>query len=189
MIPLITHTPRLTLIAASRALLTAEVHKPHYFPVLLGAALPSDWPPGEYDLATMRHFLEQLTAGGRTAAGWYGWYALRKATDASPTTLVGAGGFLGPPDAAGTAEISYSVAADWRRQGLATELVAGLVQQAAHTGLVRRLVAHTQPDNAGAQRVLRRNGFVLVGSVADGRLQFERPVEAQEPPVNTSILR
>ena len=40
MIPLITHTPRLLLLAASRALLTAELHKPRYFPVLLGAAKP-----------------------------------------------------------------------------------------------------------------------------------------------------
>ncbi|MCB2378558.1 GNAT family N-acetyltransferase [Hymenobacter sp. BT635] len=176
MIPLITHTPRLTLIAASRALLTAELDKPRYFPVLLGAALPADWPPGNYDVATMRYFLEQLTAGGRTAAGWYGWYALRKATDTTPTTLVGAGGFLGPPDAAGTAEINYSVAAEWRRQGLATELVAGLVQQAEQTEMVQRLVAHTQPHNPEAEEVLRRNGFELLGLEADGRLRFERAV-------------
>ena len=53
MIPLIAHTPRLLILAASRALLTAELHKPHYFPVLLGAALPTDWPPGEYDREAM----------------------------------------------------------------------------------------------------------------------------------------
>ncbi|PJJ48324.1 GNAT family N-acetyltransferase [Hymenobacter chitinivorans] len=188
MIPLITHTPRLTLIAASRALLTAELHKPHYFPILLGAALPADWPPGEYDVEAMRHFLEQLTAGGRTAAGWYGWYALRKATADQPTTLIGAGGFLGPPDAEGTAEIGYSVAADWRGQGLATELVAGLVQQASHTGQVRQLVAHTQPDNLTSQRVLERNGFVAAGTAADGRPRFARPIEPSEPPVSTHLL-
>lgn len=189
MIPLISHTPRLTLIAASRALLTAELHKPHYFPVLLGAALPADWPPGEYDVDAMRYFLTQLTAGGRHAAGWYGWYALRKATDTSPTTLIGAGGFMGPPDAAGTTEIGYSVSSDWRRQGLATELVAGLLQQAAHTGMVRRVIAHTQPDNLASQQVLLHNGFVLTGPDADGRLRYERPVEPETPPVNTSALR
>ncbi|UOQ53991.1 GNAT family N-acetyltransferase [Hymenobacter cellulosivorans] len=189
MIPLITHTPRLTLIAASRALLTAELHKPHYFPVLLGAALPTDWPPGEYDVEAMRFFLEQLTAGGRTAAGWYGWYALRKATDDRPTTLIGAGGFLGPPDAAGTAEIGYSVAADWRGQGFATELVAGLVQQASHTGLVRQLVAHTQPDNLTSQRVLERNGFAPAGTAPDGLSRFARPIEPSEPPVATHLIR
>ncbi|SFQ35874.1 GNAT family N-acetyltransferase [Hymenobacter arizonensis] len=180
MIPLITHTPRLLILAASRALLTAELHKPQYFPVLLGAALPADWPPGEYDREAMHYFLDQLTAGGRTAAGWYGWYALRKATDDTPRTLIGAGGFMGPPDAEGSTEIGYSIAADWRQQGLATELVAGLVQQAAATGMVRQLVAHTDADNLASQQVLLRNGFEPAGHAPDGRLRFERAVEPAE---------
>ena len=184
MIPLITQTPRLQILAASRALLTAELHKPHYFPMLLGAALPTDWPPGQYDRPAQEYFLEQLTAGGRTAAGWYGWYALRKADDTAPRTLVGAGGFMGPPDAAGTAEIGYSIAADWRGQGLGTELVAGLVQQAADTGMVCRLVARTAPDNPASQRVLLRNGFAPAGPADDGQLHFERTVEPSPPPAH-----
>ena len=176
MIPLITQTPRLTILAASRALLTAELHKPQYFPVLLGAALPAGWPPAGHDSTALASSLEVLTAGGRTAAGWYGWYALRKADDTAPRPLVGAGGFLGPPDVAGTAEISYSIAADWRGQGLATELVAGLVQQAEATGMVRRLTAHPDADNPAAQQVLLRNGFEAAGPAAGGRLRFERAV-------------
>ena len=177
MIPLITQTPRLQILAASRALLTAELHKPHYFSVLLGAALPTHWPPGHYTPAAMHHQLEQLTAGGRTAAGWYGWLALRNAEGDTPRTLVGAGGFLGPPDAAGTAEIEFSVAADWRGQGLGTELVAGLVQQAAATGMVRRLVARVAAGTQVAQRVLLRNGFVA-GEATGDKQRFERVVEA-----------
>ena len=176
MIPLITHTPRLLLLAASRALLTAELHKPHYFPVLLGAALPAGWPTTDHDRAAQEHFLAQLTAGGRTAAGWYGWYALRKADDDTPRTLVGTGGFLGPPDAAGTAEISFSLVPAWRGQGLGTELVAGLARQAADTGLVRRLVAHTEADNEAARQVLRRQAFELNGHDEHGRPRFERVV-------------
>ena len=177
MIPLITHTPRLLILAASRALLTAELHKPQYFPTLLGAALPADWPPGDYDREAMEYFLEKLTAGGRDAAGWYNWYALRKAEGDVPRTLVGTGGFTGPPDAAGVAEIGYSIAADWRGQGLGTELVAGLVQQAAATGMVHRLVAHTPPENLVSQRVLLANGFASSGTDVGGRLRFERAVE------------
>ena len=182
MIPLITQTPRLTILAASRALLTAELHKPQYFPMLLGAAMPAAWPPGEYDRAAMEYFLEKLTAGGRDAAGWYNWYALRKAEGTVPRTLVGSGGFMGPPDAAGCVEIGYSIAADWRGQGLGTELVAGLVQQAAATGLVRRLVAHAEPDNLIAQRVLLANGFASEGTDFNGRLRFERAVEPNADP-------
>lgn len=181
MIPLITQTPRLQILAASRALLTAELHKPQYFPVLLGAALPTDWPPGQYDRPAQEYFLEQLTAGGRDAAGWYGWYALRKADDTTPRTLVGAGGFMGPPDAAGTAEIGYSISADWRGQGLGTELVAGLIQQAADTGMVRRLIARTTGDNPASQQVLLRNGFEPAGTADDGQLRYERAVEPSPP--------
>lgn len=177
MIPLITQTPRLQILAASRALLTAELHKPQYFPLLLGAKMPSDWPPGEYDRAAQEYFLERLTEGGRAAAGWYGWYALRKADDHAPRTLVGAGGFLGPPDADATAEIGYSISADWRGRGLGTELVAGLIQQAADTGMVRRLVAHAHAHNPASQQVLLRNGFALTDATdAEGRQRFERAV-------------
>ncbi len=176
MIPLITHTPRLLLLAASRALLTAELHKPHYFPTLLGAALPAEWPAADFDRAAHERNLAQLTAGGRTAAGWYNWYALRKAEGETNRTLVGAGGFLGPPDATGTAEIGFSLAPEWRGQGLGTELVAGLVQQAAATGMVRRLVAHTEEANPAARQVLQRNAFELAGTAAGGQLRFERAV-------------
>lgn len=183
MIPLIAYTPRLTLLAASRALLTAELHKPQYFPVLLGAALPTDWPPGEYDQEAMRYFLEQLTAGGRTAAGWYGWYAIHKATETSPKTLVGTGGFFGPPDANGVTEVGYSIAADWNGQGLATEMLDGLVRHAAETGMVRRLLAHTYPDNLASQRVLLRNGFQHTSTDAEGKMRFEREVTPEIKPL------
>ncbi len=182
MIPLITHTPRLLILAASRALLTAELHKPQYFPTLLGAALPLDWPPGDYDREAMEYFLEKLTAGGRDAAGWYNWYVLRKAEGDMPRTLVGTGGFTGPPDAAGLVEVGYSIAADWRGQGLGTELVAGLVQQAAATGMVRRLVAHATPENLISQRVLLANSFASSGTDVGGRLRFERAVEPAPAP-------
>ena len=82
MIPLITHTPRLQILAASRALLTAELQKPHYFPALLGAVLPADWSTAQVAHSALEQSLELLTAGGRDTAGWYGWYALRKADDA-----------------------------------------------------------------------------------------------------------
>ncbi|WP_139925198.1 GNAT family N-acetyltransferase [Hymenobacter sp. DG01] len=178
MIPLIAYTPRLTLIAASRALLTAELTKPQYFPILLGAQLPAHWPPGQYDEEAMRYFLEQLTAGGRTAAGWYGWYAILKAGPETPkNTLIGAGGFHGPPQDE-TVEIGFSIADDWRGRGLGTELVAGLVRHAADTGLVRQLTARTTPTNLASRRILEQNGFRLPAPEpdAEGHLQFVRDI-------------
>ncbi|MFD2784300.1 GNAT family N-acetyltransferase [Hymenobacter rubripertinctus] len=178
MIPLITYTPRLTLVAASRALLIAETTKPQYFPVLLGAQLPAHWPPGEYDAEAQQYFLDRLTAGGRDAAGWYGWYALLRAgAEVSANTLVGAGGFHGPP-VDDTAEIGFSMAQDWHGRGLGTELVAGLVRHAADTDMVRYLTARTTPANSVARRVLERNGFRQISEAldAEGRQLFGRDV-------------
>ena len=178
MIPLITYTPRLTLVAASRALLIAELSKPQYFPVLLGAQLPAHWPPPEYDAEVQQHSLEQLTAGGREAAGWYGWYALLRAGAETPTnTLIGSAGFHGPP-VDETAEIGFAVATDWQGRGLGAELVAGLVRHAADTEMVRYLTARIVPANTPARRTLEANGFRQISEApdTDGRHLFGRNV-------------
>jgi ribosomal-protein-alanine N-acetyltransferase len=178
MIPLIAYTPRLTLVAASRALLTAELTKPRYFPILLGATLPAHWPPGEYDEEAMRFFLEQLTLGGKTAAGWYGWYAILRAGAETPgNVLVGTGGFHGPPSPDGTAEIGFSISNDWQGRGLGTELAAGLIAHAAQTGMVQRLVARTTLENAASQKILVQNGFAAGSLDIEGFLHFDRKVE------------
>ena len=44
MIPLIAYIPRFTLIVVSLSLLTAELHKSHYFPVLFGVSMLVNWP-------------------------------------------------------------------------------------------------------------------------------------------------
>jgi ribosomal-protein-alanine N-acetyltransferase len=182
MIPLISFTPRLTLLAASRALLIAELDKPHYFPMLLGAALPAHWPPGEYDEDAMRYFLEKLTAGGRDAAGWYAWYAiLRAGAEVPANTLIGTGGFHGQPSPDGTAEIGFSIAQDWQGRGLGSELAAGLVAQAAQTGMVYKLVARTTPENIASQRILQQNSFAPIEMDMEGYLHFERDVEPAAP--------
>jgi RimJ/RimL family protein N-acetyltransferase len=155
--------PRLTLVAATLAHLDAELAGgPAALGALLGVAVPASWPPGEYDRAALEFFHGQLAAGGPAAVGWYGWYALAGA-DTAAATLVGAGGFLGPPDAAGVAELGYSVAPEHQRQGYATELVTALVAHAWRQPAVRTLQAHTTLANVGSVRVLERAGFVRAG--------------------------
>src|SRR5687768_12276229 len=75
---------------------------------------------------------------------------------------VARGGFHASPDADGTVEIGYSVQPQWRRQGLATEIAAGLIGWAREQGAARCL-ASTSPDNAASQGVLARLGFVQTG--------------------------
>ena len=136
---------------------------------LLGAALPEDWPPGEYDEAAILYFLEETEAKGEAGAGWLNWYAV---TRQEPLLLAGCGGFLGAPDTEGSVEIGYSMAKAARRRGLAGEMVAALVASAFARG-VRRIVAHTTRENIASIAVLTKNGFCEKGCGAEGMLEYE----------------
>ncbi|KAA9338184.1 GNAT family N-acetyltransferase [Hymenobacter busanensis] len=150
------HTPRLQLIAATPTSLQAELEEPTRLSDYLRAELPADWPPGEYDRSACQHFFEQLQARGEAAAGWYGWYALYG--NVSPS-LVGCGGYFGPPDEDGRVEIGYSLSEHWRGQGFATEIVRALVGRIAGHAPVKRIVAHAHPENLASRKVLQRTGF------------------------------
>ena len=80
--------------------------------------------------------------------------------------VVARGGFHAPPDPTGMVEIGYSVQPAWRRQGLATELAAGLVEWARQHG-ARRCLASTAPGNSASQAVLARLGFLHTGEAMD----------------------
>ena len=80
--------------------------------------------------------------------------------------VVARAGFHAPPDAAGSVEIGYRVHPAWRRQGLATELAAGLLAWAREQGAAQ-CVASTAPDNLASQAVLQRLGFVRTGEAMD----------------------
>ncbi len=151
-------TPRLTLFAATVEFLKMEIESPSLLGAALFADVPADWPPGEYDADAMEYFLEQLETRGAEAAGWLGWYAVAHATESRPATLVGSGGFMGPPDGEGMVEIGYSVSEHWRGQGFATEMVSAFVDRARDAG-VRRVTARTTASNPPSIAVLERNGF------------------------------
>jgi ribosomal-protein-alanine N-acetyltransferase len=59
----------------------------------------------------------------------------------------------------GEVEISYGVARELRRQGIATAAVGQLVALAAAEKSVRRVVAHILPDNDPSSRLASRLGF------------------------------
>ncbi|HEY0780953.1 MAG TPA: GNAT family N-acetyltransferase [Thermoanaerobaculia bacterium] len=176
-------TPRLTLIAATPDLLRAELTAPPRIGEALGASVPADWPPGEYDRDAIAFFLERMSAGGADAAGWYGWYVLLRADEGMPA-LAGSAGYFGPP-ADGTAEIGYSLSTAWRGRGIATEAVRALVERLTRLDDVRRVVARTRPDNPASIAVLERNGFRL-GASADPELRlYERLLVDLEPAPST----
>src|SRR5262249_2692644 len=142
---------------------------------LLGAAVPSSWPPGFWDRDAMSYFHARLTEGGLPVAGWYAWYAILRACEGNPATLVASGGYVGPPSEDGTVEIGYSVASEWRGRGYATEMMRALVERAFATPDVRRVIADVHEANMASQKVLERCGLRRAGDGRDpGHHRFER---------------
>ncbi len=168
-------TARLTLVAASPELLAADIAGDGSLGGLLAAVVPASWPPGLWDLDAMRFFLERLRTGGEAAAGWYGWYALAHAAQDADATLVGSGGYFGPPGPGGEVEIGYSVLPEHCGRGFATEMVGALVARAFATPGVTCVRAEADDDNVASHVVLERNGFRRAGAGSEpGRLGFRR---------------
>ena len=160
-------TSRLRLVAATIAHLDAELAGGGGLATLLGARIPSGWPPGLHDAEAVRFFRARLLADGAAAAGWYAWYAIAHSEGGAPATLIGSGGYMGPPAPDGTVEIGYSVVESERRRGYASEMVGALVARALAQPGVTRVVAEARTDNAPSQGVLVRCDFRLEGPGRD----------------------
>ncbi|MDQ6930593.1 MAG: GNAT family N-acetyltransferase [Candidatus Eremiobacteraeota bacterium] len=159
-------------------MLEAELRDPALLGTILEAKIPGDWPPGDYDRGAIEFLLRETTNGGPEKQGWLSWYAIRTAVGDDPATLVGAGGYFGPPDARGQVEIGFSISKAWQRQGFATELVRALLWRAAESGRVRFVRAHTLPGNAASIAVLRSSGFEPAVPGEHDLLCFEYEIQA-----------
>ncbi len=155
-------TPRLEVLAATLAILEADLAGPGALAALLGVRVPEGWPPGMHDEDAMRFFRDRLRALGEAGDGWLAWYAIVRPGADGPATLVGSCGYLGPPED-GAVEIGYSVVPAFRGRGFATEMVRALVARALATPGVARVRAEAHADNAASNAVLARCGFALAG--------------------------
>ena len=112
-----------------------------------------------------------------TADVWEHGFAVVHREDRS---VIGAGGYKGPPDEAGTVEIAYGIVPAYQGQGYATEAASALVAFAVERVDVRMIRAHTMPDGNASMRVLVKSGFQLVGDVVDEEdglvCRWERPI-------------
>jgi len=83
-----------------------------------------------------------------------------------PPTLVGWGGFKGPP-ADGAVELGYSIAPGHRGRGLAGDAVRQMLREAFSASEVRAVIAHTLAQPGPSTTVLEKTGFVYDGEVTD----------------------
>ena len=85
----------------------------------------------------------------------------------SDNMLMGMGGFSGPPDAGGFAEIAYGIAPSYQGKSYATEVARALIDFAASDPRVKRICAHTLAETNASTRVLEKCGFKKVRDTID----------------------
>lgn len=83
-----------------------------------------------------------------------------------PRTLVGWGGFKGPPRD-GVIEVGYAVAPSWQGRGVATAAVREMLREAFAVPTVQTVTAHTRAEPGPSVRVLEKVGFVRDGEAPD----------------------
>jgi ribosomal-protein-alanine N-acetyltransferase len=164
-------TTRLKLIPAALCHVRAEMHNRALFAELLQAKVPANWPPDSAADA-LPLFLGWLEAAPEQV-GWFGWYALLADPADELPTLVGGGGFLGPPTD-GEIQIGYSMLPQFQRRGIATEMVAGLIGWALNHPRVTCIVGETECENPASVQVLKKIGFASLGATnSSGGMRFE----------------
>ena len=163
------HTARLELRPATAALLRAELDGPAALGAALGVAVPVSWPPELYDADAVRWTLGHLRdpAHGDPFGFYYALLGPGQLAQTAEGALAGCGGFKGPPDAQGEVELGYAVAAEFRRLGLATEMVRGWSGFAFGHPDVRMVVGQTLDGMTASIGVLERAGFHFAGAGAD----------------------
>lgn len=92
---------------------------------------------------------------------WIGYFASMNGED-----IVGAAGYKGGPKD-GKIEIAYGVFEPYQGQGLATQICLQLVLLSLQADPVVKITARTLPDGFASQAVLKKNGFVCLGTVHD----------------------
>ncbi len=107
----------------------------------------------------VRNYFTQRLEEDPDHRGWWNWYVVQK----NPRVLIGAGGFVGPPDESGTVTLGYSVLAEFEGKGYASELTGGLVKWAGADARVKRIFATTFEHHHASVRVLAKNGFTCEG--------------------------
>jgi RimJ/RimL family protein N-acetyltransferase len=158
-------TLRLTLLPVSPLMQMAMQSSPAAFASLLGVTLPRGWP----------QFPEAFHGEVQHPDPWTGYVFMQR----DAFQLVGNGGFVAPPDAAGAVEIGYEIAPALRNLGYATEAAQGLLSIAFGSGAVS-VVAHSLPSPNASNAVMQKLGMRFVGEFGSAdakvwRWQIDRP--------------
>ena len=177
--------PRLDLVSLPAELLDALIRGDRatverLAPFRVPADFPGDGPPatGPADaLSGARALLAYRLRQIRADPGWLPWSARAVVLRGHPPVMIGYANFHGPPGIndlglAGAAEVGYTIFAEHRSQGYATEVARVMLEWARREHGVTEFVSGVTPDNAPSLRVNEKLGFVPTGDVIDGERIF-----------------
>ena len=106
-------------------------------------------------------WMAALQSGTGTDPWKYGFAVMHIATG----LVIGSGGFVAPPDAAGVVEIAYGIVPDYEGHGYATEVAEALIGYARTDRRVRTACAHTLPARNASTRILEKCAFRFAGEI------------------------
>ena len=144
----------LSLVPVTLAHRHALQQGPQALAAMLGVAVPAGWPHFGHAFDPARQ--PEPTPD---ALRWASFLFLTEAT------LVGNGGFKGPPDAEGVVEIGYEIAAPLHNQGWATAAVGQLLAMAFAEAQVQVVKAHTLAEGNASNAVLKKVGMQWAGEL------------------------
>jgi RimJ/RimL family protein N-acetyltransferase len=126
------------------------------------------WAPGYPDDGALvaAGFVMTAAQHGRDL-GAYGTYEIIRRSDGA---VIGAAGFLGPPDETGAVRVGYGLAESARGHGYATEALKALLKWARGQDGITCVLADTTKTNVPSQKVMERAGMERVGE--DGELLY-----------------
>jgi RimJ/RimL family protein N-acetyltransferase len=126
------------------------------------------WAPGyPDDGALVAAGLVMTAAKQGRDLGPFGTYEIIRRRDGA---VIGAAGFVGPPDDTGAVRVGYGLAESARGHGYATEALRGLLDWARGQDGLTCVLADTTRTNVASQRVMERAGMSRIGE--EGELLY-----------------
>lgn len=113
--------------------------------------------------AEVQQAMEMLYHEALLHPGHYEWYTNWQIVLKAENKSIGSMCFMKEPDRVGQVEIGYGMNEEYRNRGYMTEAVIRLCQWAFQQENVRTVIAETEVDNYGSQRVLEKSGMVRYG--------------------------
>lgn len=106
----------------------------------------------------------QLVENAKKADPWIHGFDVTLKTTRAP---IGQAGFKSPPNEDGVVEIAYGIDELHQGNGYATEATLGLTSFALEQANVRKVRAHTLPQENASTKVLRKCKFIKIDEVED----------------------